>query len=173
MPSNYNQQQVATIKDKRDKAKSIFIIDYSGTNANEQVELRAAVREAGGEIFVSKNTLMKIALDNEQLVEALTGMNALVFSYEDVVTALKKIYDFHQEQEKLEIKKGWLAADDKVLDTAALQKLSQLPSKEELIVQLIQQIKGPAYGLANVLQAGQRNLVYALQAISQQKQEAN
>ncbi|KUK78951.1 MAG: LSU ribosomal protein L10p (P0) [Microgenomates bacterium 39_7] len=167
MPSQYNQKQVELIKEKLAQAKSVAIIDYSGTNATDQVKLRSMIRQAKGEIFVTKNTLINLAVGDESLKESLTGMNALVLSYEDAVSALKTLFEFHKEEEKLEIKQGVLLEDGtiKVLSREEVEQLSKLPSKDELIVTLIQRLQGPAYGLVNVLNAGPRNLVYALNAI--------
>lgn len=175
MPSKYNQQQVKQIKEKLDKAKSVFIIDYSGTDANQQVELRSQIREAGGEMFVTKNTLIDIAFGKKELKDSLQGMNALVFSYDDVVAALKKLCDFPEEGEEnpLQIKTGLIIEDDEVLDQAKIEKLSQLPGKDELIAALIQRLQGPAYGLLNALSSGQRDLVYVLKAAADKKQADN
>lgn len=175
MPSQYNQQQVELIKEKLSKAKSVAIVDYSGTDAAEQVKLRAMIKEAKGEMFVTKNTLINLAVDDEQLQESLTGMNAMVISYEDAVSALKKLFEFKDEEEKLEIKQGILLEDGKIkiLSRDEVKKLSKLPSKDELIVTLIQRVKGPAYGLVNVLNAGPRNLVYALNAIANKDNKDN
>lgn len=168
MPSQYNQQQLEIIKDKLSQAKSVAIIDYSGTSASDQVKLRAMIKEANGELFVTKNTLINLAVGDEALQGSLTGMNALVLSYEDAVSALKKLFEFHDEEEKLEIKQGILQEDGqfKVLSQEEVEQLSKLPGKDELLVMLIQRLQGPAYGLVNVLNAGPRNLVYALSAIA-------
>jgi ribosomal protein L10 len=56
--------------------------------------------------------------------------------------------------------------DDKVLSFNEVEALSKLPSKSELIVMLIQRLKSPGQGLANVLKAGQKDLVYVLKAIT-------
>ncbi|MBD3279612.1 MAG: 50S ribosomal protein L10 [Candidatus Pacebacteria bacterium] len=167
MPSQYNQQQVELIKEKLAQAKSVTIINYSGTNVNDQVKLRAAVKQAGGEVFVTKNTLMKLAFEQPELAESLQGMNALVFSYEDAVAALKAVYEFHQETDKLEIKQGLMA--DKVLTLAEVDALSKLPNKDELIITLIHRIKAPGNGLVNVLNANIRDLVQVLKAVSEQE----
>ncbi len=171
MPSQYKQDQVKLIKDKVSQAKSVVIVDYSGTNANDQVKLRTAIREAEGEMFVSKNSLMNLALNKKELSDSFNGMNALVLSYQDAVSALKKVFQFHEEAEKLEIKQGLMVAEDKVLSTDQVIALSKLPGKEELLLTLIQRLQGPSYGLVNVLQAGQRNLVYALKAIAKKSEE--
>ena len=173
MPSQQKKELVKQLKQKLEKAKSVVIVDYSGTAADDQVALRSGLKEAEGEMFVTKNSLINIALgEKEALQESLTGMNALVFSYEDPVSAIKKLFDFHEETEKLEIKAGLLIEEKTILSPGEIEQLSKLPSKEELIVTLIHRLQGPAYGLVNVLQAGPRNLVYALQAIADKKQES-
>ncbi len=169
MPSKKNLDQVEIIKDKLAKTKSVTVVDYSGTSVNDQVKLRNELKEAGGEMFVTKNTLIDLALGKGKLSESLTGMNALIFSYEDAVAALKKLFEFHKDNEKLTIKQGFM--DDQVLSPEEVEALSKLPSKTELIAMVMARIQSPAQGLVNVLQASQRNLVYALSAIAK-KQEA-
>lgn len=165
MPNQKNLKQVEIIKDKLATSKSAVVIDYSGTNVNEQVALRNALKEAGGELFVTKNTLIDVAVGRGKLDDSLTGMNALVFSFEDAVSALKKLFEFHKDSEKLIIKQGLM--DDKVLTPNEVEALSKLPSKVELISMLLARIQSPAQGLVNVLKASQRNLVYALRAIAE------
>ncbi len=169
MPSQKNLDQVKILQDKFAAAKSAVVVDYSGTSVNDQVELRAALSEVGGEMFVTKNTLIDIAVGKGKLSESLEGMNALVFSNEDAVAALKALFKFHEDHEKLVIKQGVM--EDKILTAEEIQTLSKLPGKEELLTMLVVQLKGPANGLVNVLKAGQRDLVYALRAVRDQKSE--
>jgi large subunit ribosomal protein L10 len=169
MPNQHNQDQVAILTEKKARAKSLAVVQYDGTTANDQVKLRAELKEVGGELFVTKNTLINIALGKGNVAESLEGMNAVVFSYEDEVSALKKLFAFHKDKSKLVIKQGMMA--DKVLSADEVEKLSKLPGKNELIATLISRIQGPAYGLVNVLKASQRNLVYVLQAIKDTKQQ--
>jgi large subunit ribosomal protein L10 len=167
MPNKHNQDQVALIQDKLSKAKSAVVVDYSGTSGSDQVALRTSVRDAGGEVIVTKNTLMDIAIGKGKVSDSLTGMNALVFSYSDAVAAVKALFNFHKDNEKLEIKQGIM--DDKVLSPKEVEALSKLPGKDELVATLISRIQGPSYGMVNVLSATTRSLVYALKAISEKK----
>lgn len=167
MPNQHNQEQVKIIQEKLDKAASMVVIDYAKTNVKDLTELRAALVEAGGEMFVTKNTLIDIAVGRGKLTESLQGMSATVFSYNDPVSAIKALVKFHDEKELLEIKQGFM--DGKVLSTAEIKALSKLPSKNELIVMLIQRLKSPGQGLVNVLQANARNLVYVMKAIADKK----
>lgn len=164
VPNKQNLSQVEILQEKLARAKSVAVVDYQGTTVNDQVKLRSELSEVDGEMFVTKNTLVDIAVGKGRLSESLDGMNALVFSYGDPVAALKKLFAFHKETEKLTIKQGLY--EDRVLSAEEIETLSKLPSKEELIATLISRLQGPAYGLVNVLKAGQRDLVYVLKAIA-------
>jgi len=168
MPSKANLEQVKIIQEKIDQAKSLVIVDYSGSNVNDLTTLRNALREAGGEMFVTKNTLIDIALGKGKLSESLTGMNAIVFSYEDAVSGLKTLFNFHQDKKLLSIKQGFM--EDKVLSASEVETLSKLPSKSELVVMLIQRLKSPGQGLVNTLTAKTKDLVYVLKAIADKKE---
>lgn len=177
MPSQKNQSLLADLSDKLSRTKSLIIADYSGIPVSDQIKLRARVSEAGGQFTVTKNRLVKLALKEKldglprDLEEILRGQNAFLFSFEDAVSALKALFEFSQENENLEIKLGLL--DDKVLSYDEIKHLSKLPSKKELIGQLIARIQGPTFGLANVLSAPTRNLVYALKARKDQLETKN
>ncbi len=170
MPNNQKKQQVKLIKEKIEQAKSVVFIDYSGTDAKEQVVFRSKVKEAGGEVFVAKNTLINIALDKKELKDVLSGMTALVLSYDDAVSGLKQIVEFHDDTKKLVIKKGFMPAskdqEERILSLEQVIKLSKLPGKQELMSSLISKIKAPSYGLVNVLNANTRDLINVLKEIS-------
>lgn len=167
-PNKKKVDQVSLLQDKFAAAKSTVIVDYSGLTVSEKTDLLAKVREAGGEFLVAKNTLMHIAFGKrDELKDAFSGMNGALFANDDAILPLKAVVEFQKKTEKLVVKKGIL--DDKVLSEAQVKHLSTLPSKPELIVSLIRTLQGPAYGLVNVLQAGPRNLVYALNAIKEKK----
>jgi large subunit ribosomal protein L10 len=167
-PSQYNKTRLEDLTVKAGKAKSVVVAEYSGTTVKEQVQLRAAIKKAGGELVVAKNTLLDIAVGKGKLSDALHGMNAMVFSYEDAVAPVKALFEFHKKSEKLTIKQGYM--DDKVLSKEEVVALSKLPSKNELIAKLLMILKSPGTGLVNVLNAGPRNLVYALNAVKEKKQ---
>ncbi len=167
MPNQHNQQQVELLKDKLAKAQSVAIVDYSGTTVNQQVKLRQDIKDAGGEVLVTKNTLIDIAIGKGKLKESLEGMNAIIFSYNDPVAAIKALFAFQKDTEKLTIKQGYM--EDRVLSAAEVASLSKLPGKNELIGMLMHVLKAPGNNIAGVLTAGPRNLVYALKAIAEKK----
>lgn len=156
------------LTEKLAKAKSLIIADYTGTTVSDQVKLRSEVKKAGGEMVVTKNTLIDIAVGKGKLSDSLHGMNAVIFAYEDPVAPVKAAFEFHKKNEKLSIKQGYM--DEKVLSNEEVVALSKLPSKTELIAKLLMVLKSPGQGLVNVLNAGPRNLVYALNAVAEKKQ---
>ena len=165
MPNAKNQEQVAILKDKITTAKSAAIVDYQGVTVNEMTDLRAKLRETNSEFLVTKNTLISLAFDKDSAFDTdLNGMNGLILSYEDEVSALKVAFEFHQDTEKLVIKSGWL--DGAAITADQVEALSKIPGKKELIATLINRLQSPAYGLVNVLNASTRDLVNVLKAIA-------
>jgi large subunit ribosomal protein L10 len=167
MPNKHNQAQVQILQEKLSRAKSAVIVEYAKTTVNDQTKLRSSLREAEGEMFVTKNTLIDIAVGKGKVSDSLSGMNAIVFSFQDEVAAIKKLFAFHKDSSKLVIKGGVMG--EQVLSAKEVEALSKLPGKQELIATLISRLNGPAYGMVNVLKAGTRNLVYALKAIAEKQ----
>ena len=168
MTNAKNIASVKQIEDQLDQVKAIFIADYSGLNVSAQQELRIKVKEVGGELKVTKNTLLKLALKNkgvdvDSIASELEGQNITLYATDDPAAPLKVIVDYAKENEKPVIKAGVLGKD--ILSMAKITQLASLPSKTELIAKLIGQIQAPLAGMVNVLSAPARNLVYALNAI--------
>ncbi len=176
MPNKKNIEEVKNLEEQLEKIQALFIANYTGLDVKAQQELRAKVKEAGGYLKVTKNTLLKIALKNkgfdvESLSEVLTNQNITLFATDDPISPLKAVVEFAKEHEKPEVKAGFLGKE--VLSLDKIKQLASLPSKDELIVKLIRTIQGPTYGLVNVMVAPTRNLVYALSAIKDKKASAN
>lgn len=166
MPNSRNTASLESLKEKISTAKSAVIVEYAGTSVNDQTELRRKLKAAGGEFIVAKNTLLNLGLGElPEFKEALNGMNALVLSYDDEVAAVKVVFDFQKETEKLTVKVGLL--EGKPLDAEAVEELSKIPGKNELIASVIRSLNSPAAGLVNVMKAGTRDLVYVLKAIAE------
>jgi len=169
MPSSKNTQNLQITKDKIGQAKSVLVVDYAGTPVNDLNELRRNLKANGGEFFVTKNTLISLSFDKKpEVADALSGMNALVLSYDDEVGAVKVTYDFIKDKEKMTVKLGYL--DGKFLSAAEAEALSKIPGKKDLLATVARTIKKPGNDLASVLQAPVRDLCYALQAIADKKE---
>ena len=168
MPSSKNTQNLELTKKKIEQAKSVLIVDYAGTGVNDLTELRRNLKAAGGEFFVTKNTLIGLGFDKKkEVTDALNGMNALILSYDDEVGAVKVTYDFIKDKEKMAVKVGYL--DGKFITPDEAEALSKIPGKKELLGTLVRTLNNPATNLVGVLNAPMRDLVYALQAIAKKE----
>jgi len=186
MPNQKNIEALNTVKEKLSKAKSVIFAEYHGLTSNQVNQLRSKIKQSGAEMSVSKNTLLKVALDErlspeagEQLKEQLKGPIATVFSYEDAISPIKILAQFAQnlitqgrEVGLPKIKAGII--DGQFTTAEKIGILANLPSREELIARLVGTMKSPLTGLVNVLNGNQRKLVYALSAVAKKKsQESN
>ena len=153
------------------RAGSAVLVDYQGMDVARTTDLRRRSRESGVDFVVAKNTLTKRAADEagvEGLEQFLTGPTALAFS-EDPVASAKLMAEFADQVESLALK-GGLREGGRVLDESDVVALSKLPSREQLIAQVVGGISSPLTGLVTVLNNTVQGLVVALGQIAEQKQ---
>ncbi|MDW7667288.1 MAG: 50S ribosomal protein L10 [Bacillota bacterium] len=166
------KQIVQEIKEKIENSKSVVLVDYRGLDVAEVSELRKKYREAGVDYKVYKNTMMRFAFKEagyEDFIENLTGPNGVAFSIEDAIGAAKISDEFSKKNEKLKIKAG--IVDGNIIGIDQIKELANIPSREVLIAKLLGSLNSPITGFVNVLQGNMRNLVYALDAIKDQKEQ--
>jgi len=161
---------VAEIREKLEKAKGTVLADYRGLNVADATKLRCALREAGVEFRVLKNTMTRIAAQEagiQGLDTYLEGPTAVAFGFTDLVAPAKILSQFAKENKNLVIKAG--IVEGKVVNEEGVKALADLPPKEVLIAKMLGSMQAPLSGLVNVLQGNIRNLVYALEAVRKQK----
>lgn len=171
MPNSKNIEKLKDIKAKVGKANSILFSDFKGVNSKDLTAFREEIREKGGEVLVSKNTLLKKALiENnveEKVAEGLNGQTVAILSYGDPVATIKSFFDFSSKVEKLKAKSGIF--ENKLVSEKELSEISKLPSKQELIGKLVGSMKSPIFGLVNTLNQTQSRVVYLFKAIADKK----
>ncbi len=167
------KELVSGLNRKFEEKKILILVDYKGLNVPKMTELRAKLREAGVEFLVAKNTLLSRAAegtDVELVRDVLSGPNAIAMSYEDPVNAAKVLIEFAKENDKLEIKAGVLSG--KALSFNDIKALSNLPSREVLLATVLATINAVPTSLVRALSNVPERLLYALQAIKDQKEAA-
>lgn len=157
MPNTTKIQKVKAISQKVEKSGSIAFFEYKTLGANALNDLRNKAHEAGAEVVVAKNTLVKIALGDKKTGEGdLQGQTGLLFGYEDSISPLKVLYDFSKKFEGLKIKGAFV--DGSYFAPAQVAEMGQLPSKLELIARVLRGFKSPV-----------ANFVYGLSAVATKK----
>ena len=143
----------------------VVVSHYEGLTVAEMQDLRSRMRDAGGSVRVAKNRLAKIALEGkpcESMAKYLTGMTVLSYS-EDPVAAAKVVVDYAKDNKKLQILGG--AMGENALDTAGVEALSKMPSREELIASIVGCIGAPASNIAGAIGAPASNIAGILSTI--------
>jgi large subunit ribosomal protein L10 len=177
LPSNkvleQKKQVVLGLTDKIKSAQSIVLADYRGLTVEQDTALRNALRAAGVEYKVVKNTLTSLAMKAsglEDLEGYLSGPTAMAISSTDAVAPAKILAEYAKKFDKLELKGG--VVEGKVIDVDGIKALAELPSREVLIAKVLGGFNAPISGFVNVLNANLKGLVVALNAIAEQKAEA-
>lgn len=162
---------VEEIQERLSKAQGAVLADYRGLTVEEVTALRKDLREAGVEFKVLKNTLSILAAKNlemNDLIPYLTGPTAFAFGYSDPVAPAKILSEFAKKNKALEIKGG--IVEGTIVGPEGIAGLADLPTREVLLSMVVRGMQGPLTGMVNVLQGNIRNLVYALDAVREQKE---
>ena len=158
MPSkSILEQKQAIVADLAEQLKNSpagVVVNYQGITVENDTKMRKALREAGVNYMVMKNSLTGRACDEvglSDMKQYLTGMTAIAIGTNDAVAPAKVLKEYAEKIESFQILAGYL--DGKVVDVDTVKQLADIPSKEVLIAKLLGSIKSPIYGLAYALQA--------------------
>ena len=158
------------IKADLDGVTAVWVVDACGLTVKEVEGLRHSIRESGAIMKVYKNTIMKKALAELDLVNMdaiLEGPSAFVFCGEDVAAAAKAVTEFAKENKNLEVKGGMM--DGTFVNADEIKAIASLPSKEVLLAQIAGAISGVARGLAVCINGVPSGLARAIQQVADQK----
>lgn len=165
---------VDEVKERLSAADATILTDYRGIDVPGMAELRRALREAGGDVKIYKNTLVRFAARDLglEIEDLLAGPTALTFITEgdegtgDPVLVAKALRDFAKSNESLEVKGGLLG--DRLLTAEEVAQLARIAPREELLAKLAGGLAAPMQQLAGLLQALPRDLAYGLRALIDQ-----
>ncbi|MEI6286503.1 MAG: 50S ribosomal protein L10 [Bacillota bacterium] len=165
------QAIVVELKQKFSAAKGAVLTDYKGLTVAQDTKLRRKMRDAGVEYRVIKNTMARLAADELGITgmsAILEGTTAVALSYTDPVAPAKVISEFVKEVKTYKVKGGIL--DGKFIDIDGVKTLANLPSRDVLLAMVCGTLQAPIAGFVRALQGNISNLVYALNAVREQKE---
>lgn len=164
--------EVTGLVEKFGRAKSVFLTDFTGLNVADVTELRRKFRENKIEYVVVKNTLARRGAEQlgmQEILPYLDGPTALAFGYDDPASPARVLATFLKNHPKPEVKACFIDGD--VFPGGELEAISKWPSREELLAKLVGQLNAPIYGLVMTLGGITRKLLYALNAVKDQKEK--
>ncbi|WP_027309275.1 50S ribosomal protein L10 [Caloramator sp. ALD01] len=157
------EAKVRELAEKFQKAQAAILTSYIGITVEQDTELRKSMREAGVEYKVVKNTLALRAAKEagiEGLEQYFEGPVAIAFGYDDPTAPARILANFAEKNKAIQLKAG--VVQGQLFDTAKVVELSKIPPRDVLIAKFLGSIKSPL-----------SSLVYVLDAIRKQKEEAN
>ncbi|MBQ9029176.1 50S ribosomal protein L10 [Candidatus Saccharibacteria bacterium] len=162
------QTLVADLTELLSSSKMTVFAKYQGLTVAELQELRRAARENGVKIKVVKNRLVRVAMGEIAVYKDtdtsnLTGQLLYAVSDNDEVMPAKVLHEFAKSHSALEIS-GAFNDTGANLSTDEVKALAQLPSKNELIAQVVAQLLSPVTDSISGLSGGLSGIVSGLEA---------
>ena len=165
------QEAVAELAEKLKGSIAGVLVDYKGITVAADTKLRKELREAGVDYFVVKNSLLSRAAT----IASLNGLDpvlkdstAIALSENNAVVAAKILSKYADGSKgKFKVKAGFV--EGHVIDAKGVDQLAKLPSREELVAQVLRGFNAPISGLVNVLNGNIRGLAIVLDRIREQK----
>ena len=170
MPNKKNISNVKELSDKLSRAKSIYFTDYLGLNVSDVTSLRKKFFDSNVEYLVVKNTLLKIASDQNKISlgnELFLGSTAIAISYDEPVLAAKVLKDFLKDHDLPSIK--GVLFEGSYLPASEFEKIANLPSKEESLTKIVVMLKSPVQNIVNLLNSPMVKLVNVLNGLKEAK----
>lgn len=167
-------EKVQAVKEMAERfrgSSAALLTEYRGLSVTEIAELRTALREAGTDYKVLKNTLARIAAKEvglDDLAELLEGPTAVAFVHGDAVEAAKALDDAAKKYPVLVIKGGVL--DGKIVSAEQARQLAKLGSREVQLATIVRMVNTPLQQTVNVFSALLRDFGSMLAQVMAQKE---
>jgi len=160
------QEFVKSFEKEITSAKNFCLAGYQGLTVKELEDLRKKVRSTDAEFRVIKNRLVSKVFKNlkiDNFDQYLKGATAIVLEKGDAVKTIKTLSTFSKNNKKLKIKAGYF--ENKLINETDVARIAALPSKQQLVAQVVYGVSSPLVRLMNVLTGPLKNLLFALKQI--------
>jgi large subunit ribosomal protein L10 len=158
---------------KLEKAPVIIWSNYRNMTVQQAADLRAALRAAGAEVIVVKNTLLRLALEQLERPtssEMMTGPSMVTMVYGDVAATTRAVFDFARLNEAVFQVRGGIVGNQ-VVSVDQVRALTTLPSREVMLGRVIGGIQAPISSFVGTLAAMVRGVMNVLNARQQQLEQ--
>ena len=166
-------QTVADLHERFKQATVALLASSSGLSVGKMQQLRRAIKQAGGEYKVAKNTFARRAVKDTaygRLEDLLRGSTGLVFGYSDPVAVAKVLVRFAEESnDALSIKGG--ALEGQPMQAEQVKALASMPPIEVLRARVVSVAKAPGARVVAALQHPGSRIAGAIAALVKKKEE--
>ena len=173
MKRTEKEEMVSALADVFNNSQVGFLADYRGLSVAEVSDLRRQLHDSSTNMRVLKNRIAKIAIKDtpfEPLAEDLVETRAFIYGADPVGPA-KVVSKFQSSNAHFAVLKGLMVTTTgtSLLDPAQIKVLGSLPSRDELIGQLLSVMNGPLVGMLTAMNEIPAKFVRTLAALAEQK----
>ncbi len=161
---------IEQLRTKVADANIVVVTDFKGMSVEELTRLRVVIRQAGGEYYVVKNTLARLALAetaHSEIADDFKENCAIALGFSDPVAIAKAVSDFTKESKLLKVRHGSL--DGKPLTAEGVDALAKLPSREQLLAHALSTMNAVPTNFVSLMANMVRPLLYALKDLESKK----
>ncbi len=174
MVTEVKEKRVEELRESFGRARTALLLDYRGLNVEQMTDLRRKLQEVGAEFRVVKNTLARLALRDTPLASIdayVDGPTSIALSYEDSPAPAKVVMDYLKVQPLIKVRAGFI--EGRLLAAEQLRAVAELPPREVLLGQCLAGLEAPVAGFPRVLGELLRKLLYAFQAVAEEKERGS
>ena len=173
MPSIEKELMLREVVREFENSPYTFFSNFQGLSVSDLSDARRSLEKVARRSLVVKHSIARKIFEKFNFGDAekfLSGSVVVTFGEKDPQDISKKIVDFSKNN------KNWKSAgvifEGQIHGDEFVKELAKLPSRNELLTQLVLRVKSPMAGIVNVLGALTRNFVIALSEIKKKKEAA-
>lgn len=170
MPLTKQQKDdvVKEVADLLSSSKMTVVAAYQGTTVKAMQQLRRDARDNGTKVQVVKNRLVVKALQQTGTLKDvdtsnLTGQLLYAFNSEDEVAPASALNTFAKQNPSI-VFVGAITAEGKFISADEVKALASLPSRNELIAQVVATLLSPVHDVTNALSGNLHALLDGVEA---------
>jgi len=166
----FRQSMAREVQEGLSNSTSIFLITYRNVSGVQMNSLRKDLRKVGAQMYVTRNTIIRHAFkdrEGSELVNKLEGTTALVWSNADSARISKVLVKFMEDFKGVSVQGGLLSG--KILDKVDIKRISELPSREQLLATLLRIMISPLARFNGLLNSKIRDLLSIMKQLSEKK----
>ncbi len=172
MPKTKAQKQTILnqLAENITKQKAMVFVNYKGLKVKDMLALRDQLKLVGSKLVIAKKTLLSKVMKEKGIgidFKGMEGQVGAIFAFEDSLAPMKTANTLAKSNENLKILGGYF--ENEIQSAASIVAIANLPSREQLLAQLVGTLAAPMSGFARVLQGNIKGLVIALNAIKNKK----
>jgi len=152
------------------RSQAVILVEYTGVKMKDLDNIRAKIRDAGGEFHVVKNTLARRAFKNNGMElpeEILIKSTAVSFAFTDPASTAKALTDATKGNEFVKVKGGFMSGQ--TLNAAQVKALADMPPLPVMRAQLLGVLQAPAGKLVRTIAEPARGLAAVIKAFTEKE----